>query len=191
MLMPSPRRQQGVTLIEVLVSIVILAFGLLGIAVFQSKATVGALESYQRAQAVILLEDMSARLQGNPAQADAYITASAGTGDGQSADCATLAIGAPRDLCEWSSALKGAAETAADRSNVGAMIGARGCVEQVQAANPAAGICTPAIYRVTVAWQGLHPTIAPSLTCGKDLYGEETGRRAIAIQVVAPLLDCS
>lgn len=185
------RNQQGVTLIEVLVTIVILAFGLLGIAVFQSKATVGALESYQRAQAVILLEDMSARLQGNPAQADAYVADAVGTGDAQAADCTPLASGAPRDLCEWSNALKGAAETDAGKTNVGAMIGARGCIEQVQAANAATGVCTPAIYRVSVAWQGLHPTIAPALACGKGSYGAETGRRVIAIQVVTPLLDCS
>lgn len=185
------KRQEGTTLIEVLVTIVILAFGLLGIAVFQSKSTVAALESYQRAQAVILLEDMSARLQGNTANAAEYIADKVGTGDGRADTCSTLAAGAERDLCEWSSALKGAAETAADKSNVGAMIGARGCIEQLQAANPAAGVCTPAIYRVSVAWQGLHPTIAPSLACAKDAYGDETNRRVIAIQVVAPLLDCS
>ena len=54
-------RERGLTLIEVLVTLVILVFGLLGIAAFQAKAQVGSIEAYQRAQAVVLLQDMRAR----------------------------------------------------------------------------------------------------------------------------------
>lgn len=185
------KRQQGTTLIEVLVTIVILAFGLLGVAVFQAKSTVGSLESYQRAQAVILLEDMSSRIQGNPGNAGGYLATGIGTGDARPGDCTGQAAGPVRDLCEWSNALKGAAETDSGNTKVGAMIGARGCVEQVQEANPATGVCTPAIYRVSVAWQGMHETVAPALECGKNLYGSEGNRRVIAVQVVAPLLACN
>jgi type IV pilus assembly protein PilV len=185
------KRQQGTTLVEVLVTIVILAFGLLGVAVFQAKSTVGSLESYQRAQAVILLEDMSSRIQGNPGNAAGYLATGIGTGDARPDDCTGQAAGPVRDLCEWSSALKGSAETDPGNTKVGAMIGARGCVEQVQEANPASGVCTPAIYRVSVAWQGMHETVAPALECGKNLYGSEGNRRVIAVQVVAPLLDCN
>jgi type IV pilus assembly protein PilV len=183
-------RQRGISMIEVLVTIVILAFGLLGIAVFQSKANLGSVESYQRAQAVILLDDMTSRLQGNTANSASYVVAEVGTGDTQPADCSTVAAGAARDLCDWSNALKGAAETDNSSKNVGAMIGARGCITQVQAANATAGACIPAIYQVSVAWQGLHATQAPSIACGKDKFGAENYRRLIAAQVTIPLLAC-
>ena len=80
---PSPlRAQSGVSLVEVLVTVVLLAFGLLGIAAFQAKAQVGSLEAYQRAQAVVLLEDMQARISGNPQFAAEYVTTTPlGTGD--------------------------------------------------------------------------------------------------------------
>ena len=183
-------RQQGISMIEVLVTMVILAFGLLGIAVFQSKANLGSIESYQRAQAVILLDDMTARLQANPANGDAYVVAEVGTGDTQPADCSAVAIGAARDLCEWSNTLKGASEADSSNKNVGAMIGARGCVTQVQAPNPANGVCRPGIYQVSVAWPGLHATQAPTITCGKDKFGADNFRRLIAAQVMIPQLLC-
>ena len=178
----SVRRQRGTTLLEVLVTVVLLAFGLLGIAAFQAKAQVGSIEAYQRAQALVLLEDMQARMNGNSAAMASYVTGATPLGVGDAtADCAGL-TGADLDKCEWSSALKGAAETKSTEK-MGAMIGARGCIQQIQAANPADGVCKPGIYLVTVAWQGMHPTVASSLTCGKDAYGADTYRRAIAARV--------
>ncbi|GIZ53870.1 type IV pilus modification protein PilV [Noviherbaspirillum aridicola] len=184
-------RQHGVTLIEVLVTIVILAFGLLGLAGLQSKLNVGTLESYQRAQAVVLLNNMAERINANRANAGDYVTdETLGTGDSQPASCAALA-GAERDLCEWSLALKGAAEKqGADETNVGAMVGARGCITEVQAPSTTPGACAPGIYQVAVAWQGLHATRAPSVTCGSGNYGEETSRRAISVQVAIGLPGC-
>lgn len=183
------RRQRGITMIEVLVTIVILAFGLLGIAVFQSKASVGSIESYQRAQAVILLDDMTARLQGNPKNSASYESNNIGTGDAQPADCSAIAVGATRDVCEWSNLLKGAAETDSN-TKVGAMIGARGCITQLQAADPTPGVCKPGIVQVAVVWQGLHATQAPALGCGQNQFGDENYRRLIAAQVLIPQLDC-
>ncbi|MCE3261646.1 MAG: type pilus modification protein PilV [Pseudoduganella sp.] len=191
MLTPALSRQRGITMIEVLVTIVILAFGLLGIAVFQSKANLVSIESYQRAQAVILLDDMSARMQGNPANSGAYVGSGIGTGDAQPTDCSGVAMGAARDVCEWSNALKGAAEVDKSNAQVGAMIGARGCITQLQAPNNAAGVCTPGIYEVSVAWQGLHTTQAPALACGKDQYGDDKYRRLLASQIMIPQLNCN
>ena len=71
------------------------------------------------------------------------------------------------------------------------MIGARGCIEQLQAANATPGICQPGIFRVTVAWQGLNATVAPAVACGVDLYGDETLRKAVSSRVIVPLLSCS
>jgi type IV pilus assembly protein PilV len=187
-----PSADAGLTLVEVLVTVVVLAFGLLGIAALQAKMQVGSIESYQRAQAVVLLDDMRARLLGNPAHAPDYVTtAPLGTGDSPPTDCTSLAIGVARDRCEWSQELQGSAEKTSAGTASGAMVGARGCVEQLQAPNPAAGVCQPGIYRISVAWQGLHPTLAPSLSCGANRYGPDANRRAIAVQVTIGLPDCS
>lgn len=184
--------QGGAAMIEILVSIVITTFGLLALAGLQTKMNAALMESYQRSQAITLLQDMAQRIQTNLDQAASYVSGSAfGTGHSPASNCLTGATRAAVDLCEWSKALKGAAETAGGES-VGAMIGARGCVEQIQAPNPAAGVCEPGIYRVTVAWQGLNSTVVPAVSCGANQYGSDDSlRKAITTQVFVPLPGCS
>ena len=185
-----PAFQRGVSLVEVLITMVVLAFGLLGLAAFQTKAQVGSIESYQRAQAAVLLQDMQSRLSGNSADAANYLTTTPlGTGDGQDTDCSLAAAGSARDKCEWSAALKGAAEKRGSALG-GAMEGARGCITQVQVQNTARGVCTPAVYLVSVAWQGLHATRAPAQACAKGKYGDDTNRRVISARVAVGLPTC-
>lgn len=187
------KRMRGAALLEVMVSILITSFGLLALAGLQTKMSAALLESYQRAQALTLLEDMTQRIQANQSMSANYVVASLGTGDTtQPADCGTLANRAQIDRCEWSKALTGAAEVSDAGDRIGAMIGARGCVEQLQAPNPALGICQPAIYRVTVAWQGFNPTVVPAVSCGADQYGvDDSLRKAISSRVIIPLPACS
>ena len=186
------RRQGGVTLVEVLITMVVVAFGLLGLAAFQAKAQVGSIESYQRAQAAVLLQDMQSRLAGNSANAADYVTDGAiGTGDDLDQDACAGATGSARDLCEWSAALKGAAERREDGNNAGAMQDARGCITEVRPMNDSPGVCTPAVYLVTVAWQGLHATRAPAQECGRGLYGDDTNRRAVSVRVAVGLPACT
>jgi type IV pilus assembly protein PilV len=185
----SLNRQRGTTLIEVLVTVVLLAFGLLGIAAFQAKAQVGSIEAYQRAQAVVLLEDMQARMVSNGELMETYVTVDPlGVDSTEYEDCDGLA-GAERDKCEWSMALQGAAQVKGD-NKLGAMAGARGCIEELQARDATDGVCQPGIYLVTLAWQGLHPTVAPALACGKDAFGPDTNRRAISARVSLGVPDC-
>ncbi len=189
---PLPRRQGGTSLIEILVTVVILSFGLLGIAVFHVKAQVASLESYQRAQGVILLENMHARMSATPQEATAYKTAAGatlGTDDAEE-DCSGKQVGAARDRCEWSAALRGASEELQAGSKVGAMIGARGCIEEVQAPIYTGPGCRQGIYLVTVTWQGLHETRAPSQVCGSGKYGAELLRRAISTRVAVAVPQC-
>jgi len=184
-----PQGERGTSLIEVLITMVILAFGLLGLAGMQSKLQLTTSESYQRAQAIVLLNDLSERINANRAQATSYVTtAPLGTGDSGPEDCSTVAAGPARDKCEVSNALKGAAEKKSE-ANVGAMTGARGCVTQIQADDLAT--CTPAVYLVTVAWQGLHKTKAPEETCGQGQYGDDSYRRAISVRVTVGKPACS
>ena len=74
----------GLSLVEVLVTVVILAFGLLGIAALQAKVQVGSIEAYQRAQAIVLVDDMRARILGNSANAAAAFSQRASSCTSQS-----------------------------------------------------------------------------------------------------------
>lgn len=184
--------QAGVVLMEVLVTIIILAFGLLGLAGLQAKIQAAEMESYQRGQALWLVQDMAARLQAtatrsNPPNASGYLTTTAGTD--ADADCSTK-TGAARDLCEWNLALKGSAEVTSGGSKAGAMIDARGCISEIQPPNNTTGFCAPGIYRIDVVWQGLHPTTAPSVDCGEGSYGDDSYRRAVSLTVTLGVPLC-
>ncbi len=163
----TPRAQRGASMIEVLVTMVIIAFGLLGIAGLQVRLQVSEMESYQRSQALLLLNDMASRMATNRNYAGSYITvATSPLGAGMDCPTTTTTV-AQRDLGEWCNALQGAGETMdAGATKVGAMIGGRGCVESVDGD-----------YLVTVAWQGLTPIAAPpaSVACGVNSYNGATG----------------
>jgi type IV pilus assembly protein PilV len=152
--------QSGVSLVEVLIAMVILAIGLLGLVGLQGRLHSTQIESYQRAQALMLLQDMANRIMLNRANAASYVTADplGATGDACPAPNATRL---ERDLKEWCEALQGAAESLGG-TQVGALVGGRGCVEQVD----------PDEFLVTVAWQGMGPIAAPpdSVTCGEGEY---------------------
>jgi type IV pilus assembly protein PilV len=190
----------GFSLIEVLVTIMLLAFGLLGVAGMQARTSKIELESYQRSQALTLLNDMASRLQSAPlASRAAYVTtgrtpAYLGVGiDVES--CTALTDLAERDLCEWSNALNGAAETLSGGANVGAMLGGRGCITEIRAPVTTAGACVGGLYEVTIVWQGLFETNAPGANnaCAKvstSLFGGEKFRRSVSLPVGAGLPGC-
>jgi type IV pilus assembly protein PilV len=153
--------QRGTSLIEVLVTLFILTIGLLGLAGLQSRLQVSELEAYQRAQALMLLNDMASRVATNRSAAASYVT---GPPLGGMTSCpTTTSTQQQRDAGEWCNALKGAGETSGT-SNVGAMIGGRGCVESLGGRE----------YLVTVAWQGLTAIAAPAVTCGQGSYNGGT-----------------
>ncbi len=160
---------RGASMIEVLVTMVIIAVGLLGLAGLQVRMQSSEMESYQRSQALLLLSDMSNRMATNRAAviANAYdIAADSPVGAGMT--CPALPgtpTTADRDRYEWCTALQGAAEVSGGTS-VGAMIGGRGCIEKIGGD-----------YMLTVAWQGLTPIAAPPATvaCGANSYNGATG----------------
>ena len=69
---PNLRQQRGVSLLEVLVSLLILVLGLLGMIGLQARAQVGTFESYQRGQALIIAQDMADRLMINRIAVSCY-----------------------------------------------------------------------------------------------------------------------
>jgi type IV pilus assembly protein PilV len=158
----SRRLARGATLIEVLVTIVIIAFGLLGMAGLQMRMQVSEMEAYQRGQALMLLTDMASRIATNRANAPSYVTGTT-TPLGTNYDCTTLTgtSEVQTDLNAWCNALQGASETLSG-TKAGGVIGARGCVE----------LAADGDYVVTVAWQGFTPIAAPpsSVACGANQY---------------------
>lgn len=188
-----PAADRGTSMVEVLVTLVILAFGLLGVAGLQSKIGVAEMESYQRAQALVALTQMTERLSATSiAQAPNYVSNNVGTGDTQPANCSAIAQGPNRDLCQWSNTLKGTTESRAGTST-GGLTGGRGCIIQVQPQVPALGVCSAGIYQVSVAWQGMAPTAAPPANqiCAAGQYGaNDAYRRVIAATVSFPTTSC-
>lgn len=160
--------QSGTTMIEVLVTIIVLSLGLLGVAALQTQMQLSEMESYQRSQALILLNDMASRISANRYDASSYVTTSP-LGSGMTCPTSTLTR-QQRDRAEWCNDLQGVAELEGT-SRIGAMVGARGCVETVSANT----------YMVTVAWQGMSPVSAPptSVTCGGSLYNGTGGSACI------------
>ena len=181
----------GFGLIEVLIALVITAVGLLGMASLQGKAQLAEMESYQRAQALILLQDMAGRLRANRAGRAAYLTqVGYGSSFNDTASCGNPSgkTQAEVDLSCWHNALLGAAEISSGGATVGAMLGGHGCIVDDDADDS-----DPRLeglgFIVSVSWQGLNDisvsgTDARSASsCGTGLYGSESRRRVISIPV--------
>jgi type IV pilus assembly protein PilV len=194
----------GYSLIEVMITMFIIAIGLLGLAGLQARALNGEIEAASRGQGLLLANDMADRMAANlssvkiPAGAATYDQQSGGVvtvfGTGytntcitgnpaslsdQATCCAAKSSQAEIDVCEWDLALKGIAESSGGATKVGAMAGARGCVF-LQAAN---------IYEIDVTWQGRDATgaVASDLTCGATAITER--RRGVSRRLRVSDLD--
>ena len=175
-----PVAQFGGAMIEVLVSMLIVSFGIMGMLGMQTQATVSQMESYQRAQALVLVKDMTQRMEANRVQIAAYLANDIGTGAAQ--DCTATTTTAARDLCEWAAQLQGAAEVL-NGDKVGTLISARGCITQPDP------VSSPQVFMVAVVWQGLRETGAPVVECGKAAYSSEAARRAATAVVQVAVLS--
>jgi type IV pilus assembly protein PilV len=181
-----PRLQRGATLIEILVSLVILMLGLLGLIGVMIQSQRAQQESYQRMQALLLVQDMAARINGNRAAADCYVQPSAlGTGNTSTPALGVCAYGlatsqgarASQDLAEWKDLLLSSAEVS-NGDKVGSILGARGCVTKD----------IDGVFQVSVVWQGMQAGGAPpaGIACGASQYGDESLRRAVSVTVIPP-----
>jgi type IV pilus assembly protein PilV len=174
------RTQGGATLIEVLVSLVILMLGLLGLVGVMIQSQRGQVESYQRVQALLLVQDMASRLNANKAVASCYVTATfLGTGNTTVPPTTACTIGTlaqqkrvTTDLTEWRDLLLGSAEILGT-DKVGAVLGANGCITA----------STTNLYQVSIAWQGSGATAAPpaGVPCGQGQYTDDAARRAVSV----------
>jgi type IV pilus assembly protein PilV len=176
------RNSAGFAMVEAMVTVVVVAFGLLGIAGLVSRSFVTEVEGTQRTQAMMLLQDMASRIEANRANVSAYVTGSTAiTGGAWACTQPTLA---QRDLCQWGRLLAGANEALGMR-NAGVLVGARGCIFQVDSFNR--------IYAISIAWEGMTTGPAPIVgtpaslanECGRGMFGagNENRRRVMTLPV--------
>ncbi|OZB60782.1 MAG: type IV pilus modification protein PilV [Lysobacterales bacterium 14-68-21] len=172
--------QKGVMLLEVMISLLIAAIALLGTVMMMTKSTRGEMESYQRVQALTLVQDMVSRINANRGVATCYSNGATGVVTNTTIPACTTGTASEQaiansDLAAWKGRILGAAERSG-ASNVGAMIGAIGCVDEIDTLHQ--------VFRVSVSWQGLMATAAPALTCGQGNYGNDDRlRRVVSVEV--------
>ncbi|WP_448246016.1 type IV pilus modification protein PilV [Thalassotalea agariperforans] len=146
------RKQSGLTFIEVLVSLVILATGILGAVAMQASAKKGSFDAMQRSIASAYAQDIIERIRSN-ASDEATLDSYQGTYGNDSLDApaprcnsigslCTSAQMRANDLYEWERRLMGADVT--EGSNLkGGLIDAQGCIEHKDNS-----------ITVVIAWQG-------------------------------------
>lgn len=198
LLTPALAAARGFAMVETMVTVVVVAFGLLGVAGLVSRSFVTEVESTQRTQAVMMLQDMVTRIEANRANAPGYVTGDNGvTGyvtetiggvtTVSTEACNPVAPLADRDRCEWGRLLAGTTEQI-DNRNAGVLVGAIGCIYEIDAFNR--------IYAVAIAWQGMNAGAPPIVdnnfapnNCGRDRYGNENVRRVMVMPVRLGILN--
>lgn len=201
--------ETGFSMLETLVAIFVVTIGLLGIAGLQVKAQVAEFESYQRAQALIIMGDITDKINIVRTVARCFAVTSLATGlpyfgsatnpDGTTdsgylgtPSCAAGTIDenalAVSMMTAISDSLAGTGETKTSGgvvTSVGAMVGARGCVSYNAATeltdSTLATLSGTGEYTVAVSWQGRVDTTPPTVNCGNNMYGTETKRRTVSL----------
>jgi type IV pilus assembly protein PilV len=181
----TPRHAQGgAALLEALVAMLIVAFGVLGFVGLQARTAVLNLEGYQRAQALMLVNDMAQRIYTNRTAAASYVTTSAGYPGATTpaSDCSSLSTRADQDVCEWSKLLLSAGES--QTATVTSVNSARGCVQSIGTNQ----------YVVAVFWEGIQASGASPVACGwagttAPTYSSDTLRRAVSMVVQIGILS--
>ena len=169
----SHHRSRGFTMIEILVTLVVTAVGMLGLAGFVARATTMSADSVQRARAAVLVNEMAARLNDNKAIAATFVNANGTNIQLRGANitpCGGL-VGAPLQLCQWNNLLAGAN----DGGSGARFLGYRGCVTRPNVADP--------LYIVTVTWGSMNAATPPADACGAGEFGDESQRRVLRLRV--------
>jgi type IV pilus assembly protein PilV len=173
-------KQTGVGLIEVLVSVLVIAIGLLGTLGLQLSGKQSNHEAVARSSAVFAVEDIISRIRINPdgVTSSAYTTAGVGggsLGDAPGTDCGTTTstcsstLLAAWDLWQWEQTLDGV-DASSGGASVGGLVNPTGCIS-----------INGDLVTVVIAWQGkvaLDQTGMPA--CGDDKYGTDDEFRQVS-----------
>jgi type IV pilus assembly protein PilV len=206
------RHERGFTLIEILVTIVVLALGLLGVVGMQARASATEFESYQRGQALALVRDMQSRLLSSRGVVlTGYMDKSVSATDGSvyfghgstnfadaAGNCPAAIAGdalsiAKNQACTWGQELLGSALTEQTKDGaraIGAMVGARGCLVPVV---PPQQNALADVY-VVVVWQGVEKRAKPLdasviAGCARAVDFGDGLRRGVSVRVMVPDLQ--
>ena len=157
------RRCRGVSLVEALVAVLVVALGLMGVASLIVESVKNGHGALLRTQAVNLVSDMQERIRANPLGAGAYDCSVYSSGPAllgcAPSDAAPAGVNctarelAEDDLAEWQRAVRRALPS------VGPAVGPGSCAANVVYV-AASGATEPLRYLVSVSWQqrgGLEP----------------------------------
>ncbi len=184
-----PRHSRGTSLIEVLVTVVVFAIGLLGIAGIQVQSKRSNFEAIQRSTASLLAHDIVERMRTNAGGLGTYLANGAALGGntlgneptpncqgGTSCASAELAL---HDLWEWERAIDGSSEA----SGSGGLVAPTACIS-----GPLGG--GTGAYTVAIAWRGQAELTNPTGNdCGVStgnydrLGGDNVYRRLLFVEV--------
>ena len=186
------RSHRGFTLIEVLVTFVILSIGLLGVVSLQALSKTSQHQGIQRTRAVAIADGMLEKIRANPAGLTTYV---AGVGDPlgggtitsePSPDCVsgtcTPTEMAAHDLWEWEQALDGMAVTVDGGATATAgLINPQACLTFTAST----GKIRTGLLQVLVQWSDLRETIDAVQTgeaaCGGVSAGGDDFRRKVTV----------
>lgn len=161
------QKQGGFNLLEVLITLIILAVGLLGLATLQNLGLRLGHESYERTQATILVYDIIDRMRANPMAVTAgnYNIALTGAPPALGSDCGVVVCNAADlatyDLSQWLSTISGTPSASTPGLNRPTLIGGQGQIGPVPGAPVTATGGT--LFDITVEWleqrhgQGANP----------------------------------
>lgn len=187
-------RQRGVSLLEVMITVIVVSVGLIGMAGLQVATKRAGFQASQRTLALTLANDMMQRITLNPGNLAAYATGANPVGAGSIASAPTKCLGNAAaancsgaqlvawDLWEWEQRIDGTATLNKDASNAnaGGLVSPSGCV-----------VINGAQVRVIINWRGLVATTDPAnanTSCGTWAATDLPFRQQVVINSVMSAL---